>query len=120
MKKTKIGLVLLGAIAAVGLTPAQADQNAAPTLTQEKPDKETQKFQGKVDSVDTAAKTLTVDGKLIYTTDATKLTKAGKTIKLDQIMAGDEVNGTTRQTFDGKTEAVMVKVGKEDKLPPKD
>jgi hypothetical protein len=117
MKRTKTGLVLLGVIAAVGLTPVLAAANVPPAPTQEKPDKESQKFEGKVDSVDVKAKTLTVGGKLIYTSDTTKITKAGKAIQLAQIMDGDEVHGTTKQTLDGKTEALTVKVGKEKEDP---
>ena len=123
MKKTKIGLVLLGAIATMGLTPVLADDNSPPPPAQEKPEKESQKFQGKVDSVDAKVKSLTVDRKLIYMSDSTKITKAGKTIKLSQVKAGDAVEGTMHQTFDGKTEALTIKVGKEkeetDKPEPK-
>jgi hypothetical protein len=53
-----------------------------------------------------------VDGKVIYTSDSTKITKAGALIKLDQVMAGDEVRGTMEETLDGKTEALTVNVGK--------
>jgi len=67
--------------------------------------------------MDATARTLRVDGKMIYTTDSTKITKAGKSIKLAEIVVGDEVHGTTKQTFDGKTEALTVKVGKEKAEP---
>jgi hypothetical protein len=97
-----------------GLTPVRAGDEAPPPPAQEKPDKESQKFNGKVDSVDVKAKTLTVDGKLIYLTDTTKITKAGKAIQLVRIMAGDEIHGTTHLTTDGKTEALTVKVGREE------
>jgi hypothetical protein len=123
MKKMKNGLALLSVIAAMGLTPVLAQEKSPPAPGQQKPEKESQKFKGKVDSVDATAKTLTVDGKLIYMSDTTKITKSGKAIKLAQIMAGDEVHGTTKQTFDGKAEALIVKVGKEkdetDKPAPK-
>ena len=117
MKRTKIGLIILGTMAAVGLmAPAfPAAGQESPGQKQEKADKAQQPFQGKVDSVDTAAKTLTVDGKLIYIADTTKLTKAGKAIMLSDVQSGDQVHGTTRQTFDGKTEAITVKVGPQDK-----
>jgi hypothetical protein len=113
MKKTKIGLVLLGAIATMGLTPVLADDKSPPPPAQEKPENPSKKFQGKVESLDATAKTLKVDSKLIYISDKTKITKVGKPIKLSQVMAGDEVQGTTHLTFDGKTEALTVKVGKE-------
>jgi hypothetical protein len=117
MKRTKISLIILGTVAAVGLmAPAfPAASQESPGQKQEKADKAQQPFHGKVDSVDTSAKTLTVDGKLIYIADTTKLTKAGKAIMLSDVQSGDQVNGTTRQTFDGKTEAITVKVGPPEK-----
>jgi ribosomal protein S1 len=113
----------LGAIAAIGLViPAFALPEPPPVQQQQERPEKAQPFHGKVDSVDNAARTLTVDGKLIYTSDSTKFTKDGKAIKLNQIMAGDEVHGTTRQTYDGKTEAVTVNVGpkpkEKEKEPP--
>src|SRR5262245_37251562 len=115
MKTMKTGLVILGTIAAVALmTPAFAVTDQAPRALQDAPGK-AQPFHGKVESVDTAAKTLTVDGKLIYIADTTKLSSEGKAIMLSDIKTGDEVTGTTRQTFDGKTEAIMVKVTPEKK-----
>jgi len=116
MKIVKTGLVMLATIAVAGLlmpTFAVADQ-APNALLQDAPGK-AQPFHGKVEAVDTAAKTFTVDGKLIYIADTTKLSSEGKAITLGDIKNGDEVSGTTRQTFDGKTEAVMVKVTQEKK-----
>ncbi len=113
MKKTKIGLLVLGVIAVVGLmrSPVLADSplTGGPDT---KAERVKAAFQGKVEAVDASAKTLTVDGKLIYTSDSTKITKASALIKLDHVMAGDEVRGTLQQTGDGKTEALTVNVGK--------
>ena len=115
MKRVKTGLVLLGVVAAVGLvTPSFAVADQAPGAQQDAPGK-AQPFHGKVDSVDTSAKTFTVDGKLIYIADTTRLTSEGKAITLADIKSGEMVSGTTRQTFDGKTEAITVKVTPEEK-----
>ena len=115
MKTMKTGLVILGTIAAVALmAPAFAVTDQAPRTLQDAPGK-AQPFHGKVEAVDTAAKTMTVDGKLIYIADTTKLSSEGKAIMLSDIKTGDEVTGSTRQTFDGKTEAIMVKVTQEKK-----
>ena len=65
--------------------------------------------------MDTTGKTLTVGGTVIYVTDTAKLTKHDKTIKFTDIKVGDEVHGTTRLTFDGKTEAITVKMGPKEK-----
>jgi hypothetical protein len=110
MKKTKVSLVILGVISALGMTPMLALAGPATGQQQEKPEK-TKAFNGKVEAIDASAKTLTVGGNAIYIADATKLTKNDKAITLNQIVVGDEVHGTARQTFDGKTEAITVKVG---------
>ncbi len=118
MKRMKTGLVILGTIAAVGVvTPAFATVDrpvGGPQNAQDAPEK-AQPFHGKVDAVDTAAKTMTVDGKLIYVAETTKLSSEGKAITLADVKKDDEVRGTTRQTFDGKTEAITVKVGSPEK-----
>jgi hypothetical protein len=114
MKKTKMSLMILGATLALGVAvPTVSAQAEPPCPLQEKPDKD-KSFSGKVDAVDTSAKTFTVGGSLIYVSDSTKLTKKGKPIMLSEIMVGDQVHGTTRQTFDGKTEAVSVTVGEKE------
>src|SRR5207247_7424104 len=114
-KRTKIGLVIMAAVVAVGLATATlAVPNQEGGQSSEKIDKG-QPFSGKVEAVDATAKTLTVGTSMIYVTDTTKLTKSGKTIKLADIKVGEEVHGTSRVTFDGKTEAITVKVGPKEK-----
>ena len=113
MKKIRMCLAILGAMVALGLvTPAFALRDEPAGQQQEKQKKE-QTFKGKVEAVDIAARTMTVDSKLIYIADNTKLTKNDKAIKLSDLKVGEDVHGTTHQTFDGKTEAITVKVGKE-------
>ena len=115
MKRTKVNLVMLGVIAALGMTPMPALAGPATGAQEEKPEKGQKPFEGKVEAIDSAAKTFTVAGKLVYTSDTTKFSKDGKAIKLSDIAVGDEVHGTTHQTYDGKTEALTVKVGKKEK-----
>ena len=114
MKRTKVNLIMLGVVAALGMTSMLALAGPA-TAAEEKPEKAQKPLDGKVEAIDIAAKTFTVGGKLVYTSDTTKITKDGKAIKLSDIAVGDEVHGTTHQTYDGKTEALTVKVGPKEK-----
>ena len=115
MKRTKVGLVITGVILAIGLTTATV---AAPDQEGNQPSEKIEKgqpFNGKIEAVDTTVKTFTVGTSMYYVTDATKLTKEGKAIKLADLKVGQEVHGTSRVTFDGKTEAITLKVGAKDK-----
>ena len=115
MKTTNIGLVILCVAAVAGFTvPARSTPGPQPSLLQDKPDK-AQSLKGKVEAVDTTANTMTVDGKVIYIAANTKITKSGKTVTLSEVQTGDEVSGTTHQTFDGKTEADAVMVSSKEK-----
>jgi len=116
MKIAKLSLAVLGAVGTLGLMmPAIVAADDHPPALQEKAAK--QPFRGKVEALDASASTLTVGGKVIYVAADTKITKTGKTITLGDIAVGDDVHGMTRQTFDGKTEALTVNVGpqKDDK-----
>jgi hypothetical protein len=118
MKKTIVGLVTLGALATLGLTtPVFAAPNQDAKQPSEKQEKG-QPFHGKIEELDATAKTMKVGTATIYVTEATKLTRHDKTIKFAEMKVGEEVHGTTKVTFDGKTEALTVKMGpKEDKAP---
>ena len=110
MKKTKVSLVILGVIGALGTTPMPALAGPVAGGQEEKPEK-TKSFDGKVEAVDATQKTMTVGGNVLYISATTKLTKNDKAITFGDIAVGDEVHGTTHQTYDGKTEALTVKVG---------
>ena len=113
MKKTKLVLTIIVAVAATGLiTPALADAASQPDLLQEKAEKG-EPFNGKVEAVNAEAKTLTVGGAAILVTDATKLTKLGKPITLADIKVGDHVHGKTSKNAEGKAEAINIAVGGE-------
>lgn len=98
-------LLALTALVGIGFTPI------AP-VAEPPPEKEKGQafFKGRVEAVDTSARTLTVSGKTLNVTDATKLTKNGRPIVLYDVMVNDAVEGTTRRAFDGQTEATTVKV----------
>lgn len=115
MKKTKLVLTIIVAVAATGLmTPALANAASQPSLLQEKgkPEKG-EPFNGKVEAVNAEAKTLTVGGAAILVTDTTKLTKLGKPITLADIKVGDHVHGKTSKNAEGKAEALNITVGGE-------
>ena len=113
-RKITIGLVGLSIVATpVWKITALAGPTDLAMLLQEK----SPVFHGKVDAVSTAAITLTVDGKVINITASSKLTKAEKAITLGDIKVGDSVQGTTRQTVDGRVEALTVRVGPTEAKP---
>jgi hypothetical protein len=112
MKKTRIILTLLVATAVVGGNFAARADAPQPTPLQEKGDKG-DPFNGKVEAVDVKAKTLTVGGAVILVTDATKITKLGKTITLADIKVGNHVIGKSKKNADGKAEAILVMVSGE-------
>ena len=118
MKKPTIGLMTLAAIATLSLTTIHASAQAPRPEPPAQPGKAVQTFHGTVDAVDTAAKTMTVGGQVIYIADTTRITKQGKAIQLSEIAASDVVHGTTHMTFDGKTEALSVMVGPQKKEAP--
>jgi ribosomal protein S1 len=113
-RKITIGLVGLSVVATpVWMATSQAGLAEQASLMQEK----NPVFHGKVETVDTSANTLTVDGKVINITASSKLTKADKAITLADIKVGDSVHGTTRQTVEGRVEALTVRVGPAEARP---
>jgi hypothetical protein len=114
MKNTRIVLAAIAAFAVIGMT---APASWAGPATRPKPMKEKaekgQPFKGKVEAVDTQAKTLTVGGTALLVSDTTRLTKDGKAITLADIKVGDYVHGHSHTLLTGKTEALSVVVGKE-------
>jgi hypothetical protein len=115
MKHTNLHRAVLALSLALGL-PLAIAQPIAAQETQPKPEppeqpgKAIQPFHGNAEAIDTAAKTLTVGGQVIYVAESTKLSKQGKAIQLSDILTGDKVDGTARMTFDGKLEALTILV----------
>ena len=112
-RKVTIGLLGLSIVATPVWMTAFADAVDQTMLLQEK----SPVFHGKVEAVDSTANTLTVDGKVINITASSKLTKADKTVTLADIKVGDSVHGTTKQTVDGRVEALTVRVGSPEAKP---
>lgn len=111
MKNAKTILFAFAIAGSVSVAPlAMAINSPQPSLLEEKADKG-KPFKGKIEAVDAAAKTFTVDGKAILVSDATKLKKEGKEITLAELKVGDQVHGKTRQNSEGKLEAIHVEVG---------
>jgi hypothetical protein len=97
-------------VCALALTGMVAPAIAGPADDSKTEDKDNRQhdFSGKLQAVDTAAKTLTIDGKSYVVTDSTKITRQGKTATLAELAVGDEVKGESREV-EGKNELVSVK-----------
>ena len=86
---------------------------AAPVTTKTPPvDKEQaeQSFQGKVEAVDSTARTLTVGGKVVSVTSETKIKKGSNSINLSDVKVGDAASGMARHGFNGKIDAVSISI----------
>lgn len=111
MKKTiLLGMLSAATIVAVCFTPVSR-AIAGPVAQQEEKQPKKQPFHGKVDALDPTVQTITVSGKVIYISAKTQMSRGGQTIQLTDIKVGDDVHGQTQMTFDGKTEALTIKVG---------
>jgi hypothetical protein len=81
-------------------------------------------FHGKLNAVDKAAMTLTLEGKekkrVIQITAQTRIMKAGKPATLGEAIVGEEVAGQAIKTGDGKEEALSVRLGAKVEETPKD
>jgi len=110
--KTKFvaSLIFSAAMAIIAVTSLPVSSTAGPLQQEEKQQKK-QPYHGKVDAVDPTVQTLTVGGKVIYISAKTQMSRGGQSIQLTDIKVGDEVHGQTQMTFDGKIEALTVKVG---------
>jgi hypothetical protein len=112
MKPMSSLMAALSVIATIAVAAPVLAGTAPRPLPVEKPEtaERATPFRGKVDAVDATAQTLTVEGKVIYVTASTKLTKVGKPIVLSDIAVGDQVHGVGHLQPDGKTEASLVVV----------
>ncbi len=101
------------AVAAIGvvLPVTAADKPAPADAKKEKPKR--MPFGGKIKSIDTTAKTITIDRENKNTfaiTSETKITKHGKPATLADAVVGDEVGGLALDT-DGKLELLSLRLG---------
>jgi hypothetical protein len=122
MKKSILSIAVLGLLAtAIAIAPSQAfgqetKQGKGKKVAAAEAEKAPKKqgvfpFRGKVNAVDKTAKTVTVGERVFQVTSDTKLMKAGKPVKLDDVAVGDEVGGSYRKADDGKLVAQMIRFG---------
>lgn len=107
---------LIGAAACAAIlitsTLCAADSAPSPGTTQspKKTSSHSYPFRGTVDSVDSSAKTITLDGKkserVLHVTDDSLLEKDGKPAKLDEIASGDYAKGLLSKR-DGSREILV-------------
>ncbi len=117
MKKSIVLALLTAAMVLIG--PAiQAAEGAKDKSAQTPKSERKQKqipFRGKVSAVDKTAKTITLEGKeksrTFQITSATKITKDGKPAVMDDVIVGQTVGGSARETAAGKWEVVSLNVG---------
>ncbi|MEP6663744.1 MAG: hypothetical protein ABJC04_08780 [Verrucomicrobiota bacterium] len=126
MKKQLIKLIAVCALAAFAATAtvrAEDSKDAKPVQAGEAKKDRPVPFRGKIESLDKAAKTITIGKekkRTIHVTDKTRIMKDGKTAMLDDAKVGDEVAGSYRE-MDGKMEAGSLRIGPkmEDNAKPK-
>ena len=68
-------------------------------------------FHGKVDAVDTVAKTIKVGERTFVVTSETRIKKDGNPAVFDDIKVGDNVGGAFRKADDGKLELLTLNAG---------
>ena len=72
-------------------------------------------FRGKVSAVDKTTKTIALEGKeksrTFQITSASKITKDGKPAVMDDLIVGQTVGGSARETVSGKWEIVTLNIG---------
>ena len=68
-------------------------------------------YRGRIEAIDPTVQSVEVDGKTIYLSSQTSLTKNGQPILLTQIRLGDEAQGEYRMIYDAKREAVTMRIG---------
>jgi hypothetical protein len=111
MKKLLV-LCLTAALTVLGFTAHLKAAEESP----DKPPKSENKnryvpFHGKVDHLDKAGRTLKIGQRTFHVTDATKITKAGKTATFDETAVGEEVGGAYQQGEGGRLELTSLRIG---------
>ena len=116
--KDSIVLALLTAAMVFAGSAAQAAESAKDKSVQPPKAEGKQKqmpFRGKVSAVDKTSKTVTLEGKeksrTFQITSATKITKDGKPAVMDDVLVGQSVGGSAKETAAGKWEVVTLNLG---------
>ena len=117
MRNSFVLALLTAAIVFTGPS-TRAAEGAKDTPSQSPKSERKQKqipFRGKVGAVDKTAKTVTLEGKeksrTFQITSATKITQDGKPAVIDDIIVGQTVGGSAKQTAAGKWEVVTLNIG---------
>ena len=112
MKKLLGIALLVGAILGMPFAAQPADAPATPPAAEKKA--RALPFRGKVGAVDKVAKTVTLEGseraRVFQITSQSKIRKDKKPATLDEVMVGDRVGGSQRESADGKLEVVTLNV----------
>lgn len=113
--KTLLTTGLLAAVFATSTitTPAQ-DKKPAAAGDAKKGNPNGMPFNGKINGIDKAAKTINIGKekkRTISITSETKITKDGKAATLNDAVVGEKVGGFARENADGKLEAVSLRIG---------
>jgi len=111
MKKLLGIAVLAATVLAMPFAALSADAPATPPAPKKA---RALPFNGKVGAVDKVAKTVTLEGKekarVFQITSESKIRKDKKPATLDDVMVGDRVGGSQRESADGKMEVVTLNV----------
>lgn len=104
-------------------TPARLAQAETPPPATKPGKRQTYPFRGKVATIDTTARTVTLEGKtsrrVITVTDDTRLIRDGSATTLDSLKAGEAVGGTLRKSPEGQEVATLIRVGTKPDAKPK-
>jgi hypothetical protein len=119
MKKL-LSLCLIAAFTAFCALNSKAADKDAPAEKGDKKPSRPMVANGKIASVDTAAKSVKVGERTFHVTANTKITKAGKPATLDEAKVGDEVGISYREAEGGKLELVSLRVGPKPEKKPAD
>jgi hypothetical protein len=104
MKKLIVS-ILIAAFAAVTVLPiAAADAPAKDAPARPLP------FRGKIDAVNKQAKTFKINDRTFNVTSETKISKDGKPATLDDVVAGLDVTGSSREGTDKKLNVVTLRI----------
>lgn len=100
-------------------TPHKTTPAGVPTEPSEAParrKRDTYPFRGVIGSIDTTARTLTLEGRqnrrILQLTDATRVEKHGQSSRVEDLKPGETVGGTLRRaSAGGHEEALLIRVG---------
>jgi hypothetical protein len=119
MKTAKLFLIALFTAASIsGSLPARADEKPAQAAQH----KQTRiPFNGKVNAVDTDARTLVIGKekkRTVQITPETKITRHGEPATLQDITVGEDIGGLGINLGEGRLEAVSLRVGPKAEAKP--